>query len=404
MVGRLIAATVGPTYHAILSDTGCDIMSPAIHEADNRRVNALIGQSRPTLDATIERFEDLVALRSRWAQVEAMPVLLNGRHEGIDHSWAGLNVRTLLRGEQSAGRFAAHSVILTPGAGLPAHYHEDVHTYIAVTEGEVELGVGALVERVGKYNLGYIPPRARQSFRNTSTAPAALAVFYSPAGAERAFEATHDHWMATRDQGEEVYLTILARHGFRFDSEVLEKDNLTNAALPPLEFEIKGPGDLEVLRGEFRRRPALPRLVRTTPEEISEKPAGTTFRKEAIRGDDTAGEAMINLLSGSHGFNAPPHHQPTEDEFFFIMDGVLEMTCATETTVLKPGGFAFCPRNCTHAFRNPSPTDTRFFTLNSPAGHERAMAAVRRLSQAGASKKQLYEQSVAGGFIFHDLP
>lgn len=377
-------------------------MSSEIGDIHNRRVNGLISQVRPTLDAKIECFEDLIVLRERWAEAEAMPVLLNGRHEGIDHGWAGLNIRTLLRGEQSAARFAAHSIILSPGAGLPAHYHEDARTYIVVTDGEVELGVGKLVTQVGKYGLAFIPSRARQSFRNTSSAPVTLAVIYSPAGAERAFKAAHDHWAATGDQAEDAYLTILTRYGFHFDAEPLDKDDLTNAPLPPLEFEIKGRGDLELLRREFSRRPALPRLIRTTSEEMSAKSAGTTFRKEAIRGDDTGGDAMINLLSGAPGFNAPPHYQPTEEEFFFIIDGVFDMTCATVTATLQAGGFAFCPRNCTHAFNNPSSSqDTRLFTLNSPAGHERGMDAVRKLVQAGATKDEIYEQSVAGGFIFH---
>ena len=374
-------------------------------EVNNRRVNALMGQSRPALAAIINGLDDLVALRRRWSQFEAMPVLLNGRDEGIDNSWSGMNVRTLLRGEQSAGRFAVHSIVLSPGAGLPAHYHEDTHTYIVVTEGELELGVGKLADQLGKYTLGYIPPRARQSFRNMSSAPVALAVVYSPAGTERAFGAAHDHWMATGDRREDSYLAILARCGMRFDAELLEKDDLTNVARAPLEFELKSPGDLELLRSEFRRRAALPRLVRTTSEEISAKAPGTTFRKEVISGDDTAGDGMSNLLSGPPGFNAPPHYQPTEEEFFFILDGALQMTCATEHTVLEAGGFAFCPRNCTHGFGNPSTVDdTCFLTLNSPAGHERAMAAVRKLGRTGATKKQIHELSAAGGFIFHDLP
>ena len=128
-------------------------------------------------------------------------------------------------------------------------------------------------------------------------------------------------------------------------------------------------------------------------------------RKEVVGGEDTGGHGMINMLGWAPGAGAPPHHQPTEEEFFFILDGELQMVCATETRVLQPGAFAFCPRNCTHGFGNPSPTnDTRFFTLNSPAGHERAMAAVRERTAAGASGKELYDLSVVGGFIFHAGP
>ena len=113
---------------------------------------------------------------------------------------------------------------------------------------------------------------------------------------------------------------------------------------------------------------------------------------------------MLNMLSGLPGFGAPVHHQPTEDEFFFITGGALQMTCGTETVVLTPDALAFCPRNCTHGFRNIGESgESRFVTLNAPAGHERAMAAVRKAIASGATREQVEELCIAGGFIFHSI-
>ena len=377
-----------------------------LNDAAYRRVDASFGEHRPSLEATIERFADLAALRRRWEQVEAMPVLAETRDDGVDQSWSNLDIRTLVRGEQSAGRFSAHSLKLPKGAGLPAHYQEDAHTFVLVVEGAVELGVGKLLEPAGQYTVASVPPRTRLSFRNTSDEPVTLTVVYSPAGVDRAFGAAHEHWKKTGDQDETAYREILARYGFRFDAQALENDDKTNVSIPPIELDIRDYGDLEALRAAFASRPALPRLVQTTAAEFATQEAGKTFRKEVVNGDETGGQGMINLLSGSPGFKAFPHYQPTEEEFFFVMDGLLEMTCATELRTLKAGGFAFCPRNCTHGFANPSSTgNTRFLTLNSPAGHERAMASIRRaVSQGGATKEQLHELSVIGGFIFHGMP
>lgn len=372
-------------------------------EAENRRVDALIGEARPLLDVRISGPADLADLRQRWSQLAAVPVMAKNRNMGIDNTFAGVDIRTLLRGEQSAGRFAAHSVVLPPGAGVPAHYYEDTHTYVLVAEGEVNLAVGKVVDSVGQHSLGYVPPRTRLSFRNTTDAPVALAIVHSPAGAERAFAAAHEIWDATHDEDVTRYHAILARHGLRFDDAPLENDDKTNATLPPLDFEFKGHGDLERLRAEFLRRPALPRLVRTTPDEFDATVTGTSRRKELLNGDDSGGNAMLNLISGLPGFGAPAHHQPTEEEFFVITDGVLHMTCATETADLRAGALVFCPRNCTHGFRNETESETRFVTLNSPAGHERTMAAVRRLMQQGATKEAIHDLSVAGGFIFHSV-
>ncbi|WP_431972406.1 cupin domain-containing protein [Nocardia sp. bgisy134] len=370
---------------------------------ENRRVDASIGELRPSIYAVIESPADFAALRQQWARHAAVPVIAENRDEGIDHSWADLDVRTMLRGEQSEGRFAAYSVVLAPGVGLPAHYYEDTHTYLVVADGEVELGVGNVVDSVGKHSLGFVPPRTRQSFRNTSERPVELVIVHSPAGAERAFEAAHDHWTETGEQDESSYHAILSRFGVRFDDTLLENDGKTNYELPPVEFEFTGHGDLERLREKFLELPVLPRLVRTTPDEYDSSLTGATRRKQLLNGDTSGGNAMLNLVSGPPGLGAPPHHQPTEEEFFFITGGQLELTCATETNALTPGAFAFCPRNCTHGFNNKSDAEAQFVTLNSPAGHERTMAEVHRMRAQGATKEALHDLSVAGGFVFHSI-
>lgn len=371
---------------------------------ENRRVDGLLGDDRPVVDKAVLTNDDLNALRRQWSEIEAVPVLIEHRREGIDHSWAGIDVRTLLRGEQSAGRFSAHDVVLAPGAGIAPHWFHDTHTYVLVVDGSVQLTVGNATDVVGQHSLGFAPPKTRIGFRNTTDAPATLILVYSPAGADRAFGAAHDQWTRSQAADESVYQIELERFGFHFDDSSLPNDTLTNAEAEPMEFEFKGEGDLERLRQEFLRRPAIPRLIRTTPDEFDATAAGASRRKELIGGDDNSGHAMLNLLSGLPGFGAPPHHQPTEDEFFFITGGELEMAFGEEAALaLRPSAMAFCPKNCTHGFFNRTEEEVRFVTLNAPAGHERAMAAVRTAMANGATKEQLYELSVAGGFIFHSL-
>ncbi|MEU0265118.1 cupin domain-containing protein [Nocardioides sp. NPDC006303] len=372
-------------------------------DVENRRVDSSIAEARPPIEAEIAKVSDLVALRQRWSLLTAVPVLATSRDEGVDNSWGGLDVRTLVRGEQSAGRFAYHSVVLEPGAELAAHYHEDAHSYVLVVDGEVEVGIGSTVEKAGKHALAYSPPLTRQSFRNSSGKPVTLAVVHSPAGSDRAFAAAREIQIREAADGDgETINTALAAHGIRFDDEVLPNDGLTNTDLEPLDFQFTGHGDLERLRAAFLARPPVPRLIISTPDEYDAETEGVTRRKELINGDVTGGTAMVNLLSGPPGMGAPPHHQPTEEEFFFITGGVLSMVCATESVDLQAGGFAFCPRNCTHGFLNKQDRSTQFVTLNSPAGHERAMAEVRRRMAEGATPAELHDLSVAGGFVFHD--
>src|ERR1044072_5146195 len=101
-----------------------------VDDPANLRVDALVSQPRPPLEAVVETREDLADPRKRWAAVEAGPGLISSRAAGVDQSWGGLDIRTFLRGEQSAGRFSVHNLLLAPGAGLAPHYHQDAHVVL----------------------------------------------------------------------------------------------------------------------------------------------------------------------------------------------------------------------------------------------------------------------------------
>ena len=374
-----------------------------LRDPANIRVDATLGEARPPLEATVTQVADIAALRQRWARLTAVPTLLTNRAEGTDKSWGGLDIRTLLAGEQSSGRFAVHSIVVAPGTGLPAHYHEDAHSYVLVVDGNLELGVGSTVQTVGRHSLGYIPPMTRQSLTNTAPQAATVIVVNSPAGSERAYAAAQAQGRPDIGVIDADTVDALAAHGIKFDDAILDNDGLTNSDLPPIEFEFTGDNDLARLRAAFDARPGLPRLVHTSAEEFDADGTGTSLRKELVNGDLTGGTAMLNLISGLPGTGAPAHHQPTEDEFFFITGGQLHTTCATETVDLTAGGFAYCPRNCTHGFVNNSDSSVQFVTLNSPAGHERTMARVRqRMAEGGATPEEVHELSAAGGFVFHN--
>lgn len=370
----------------------------------NQRVDALTRTTRTLLKATSEDHQGLIELRRRWELIEAKPVFLAGRDEGEDASWGGLDIRTLLRGEGSAGRFSVHDMIVAPGAGLPPHYHKDAYIYVLVGSGSLRLQAGSVVEEVGINDFAFIPPQTRFGFRNVSDVPASLIVIYSPAGADRAFDEAHRYWLATHDQRESSYLQILEHYGFRFDGETLVNDGKTNIAVTTVDFEFTQLGDLERVREAFADRPAVPRIVKTSSAEIEAvTKTGKTFRKAVVTGDASGGQAMVHLLANeAGGLFAPPHHQTSEEEFFFIRRGVVEVVCGSESGAVGAGAFAFAPRNGTHGFKvSGAAGGGEFFTLNSPAGHERALAVLRELDAAGASREHKDAMTVAGGWIMH---
>lgn len=66
------------------------------------------------------------------------------------------------------------------------------------------------------------------------------------------------------------------------------------------------------------------------------------------RGEDTAG--MFELFVGNFpaGFVLPPHRHPWA-EWYFVLDGILDVTIGRRTETLTSGGFATIPPRAVHA-------------------------------------------------------
>jgi len=47
------------------------------------------------------------------------------------------------------------------------------------------------------------------------------------------------------------------------------------------------------------------------------------------------------------------HFHRARDEFFFVLEGELELRLGEESQVVRAGTFAFVPRGTVHGFRNP---------------------------------------------------
>lgn len=370
----------------------------------NQRVDGQTNNFRQRLEALTEDDVGLHELRRRWELMEARPVFFSGREQGVDASWHGMDIRTLLSGEDSAGRFCVNDVIVAPGAGLPPHYRLDGDTYVIVGAGQLTVQVGHVIEELSESHFAFIPSSTRFAFRNASDQPASMILIHSPAGIERAFSAANAHWMATGDTREVSYLAILERFGFHFDARTLDRDAQTNTPVESIDFEFSTLGDMPRVREAFASRAALPRIVKTSAEEVASglRSGDNIFRKPVLTGDDSGGQAMVHLLASTSGLQAPPHHQTAEEEIFFVRRGEVQLTCGSEFGAVGCGAFGFAPRHGTHAFhvRGATPL-TQFFTINSPAGHERALAVLRQMKAVGAPDEARDVVLTAGDWVMH---
>ena len=87
---------------------------------------------------------------------------------------------------------------------------------------------------------------------------------------------------------------------------------------------------------------------------------------------DTMGDyGMLHCRTPAETPGPPPHHHTDAAEFFYILEGALEVTCDGETRVLNPGDTFNVPVGAVHTFGNPFPEDCSWITAFSPRGFER---------------------------------
>ncbi|WP_040840349.1 cupin domain-containing protein [Nocardia brevicatena] len=103
------------------------------------------------------------------------------------------------------------------------------------------------------------------------------------------------------------------------------------------------------------------------------------------------------------GFDVGAHWHGQAEEFFYVLDGELDLlafhpTAQTTgdwrkweardgTTVLRggPGSFLHVPAGCPHAFCNPGNEPARMLVTVSPSGHEKYLKELAELLASGSS-------------------
>jgi quercetin dioxygenase-like cupin family protein len=84
--------------------------------------------------------------------------------------------------------------------------------------------------------------------------------------------------------------------------------------------------------------------------------------------DGTANAEMGSFeLTVPPGANVPPaHSHSANDEFLYVLEGVLRYRVGTDERDLSPGDWMFTPRGTVHAFSNPHAAPARALVTNTP--------------------------------------
>lgn len=98
-----------------------------------------------------------------------------------------------------------------------------------------------------------------------------------------------------------------------------------------------------------------------------------------------ADPARAGFLLAEHvvppGYAVPPHVHDTDDEYFWILDGVLTLLGDGGESQAEPGAWISLPRGSRHGFRNGGTAPVRFLVLCRPG--LQAVEMFRHFDRAG---------------------
>ena len=86
------------------------------------------------------------------------------------------------------------------------------------------------------------------------------------------------------------------------------------------------------------------------------------------------------------------HVHSKDDEFYYILEGELEMICGEHEFTAHTGAIIVIPRTVPHAFSNQSKSNTRFLNLFLPGGFDQMVESLSNLSPEESKNEHLRDQ------------
>lgn len=133
---------------------------------------------------------------------------------------------------------------------------------------------------------------------------------------------------------------------------------------------VKSGDEFDELRARWSAMPTKVKFSNAANSPEVDTPFGPIYI--LLRGEETGGQLGLYEQFVASGTGAGAHHQTTEDEVFYVLEGEWEFTAGTEVRRCGPGTLIYAPADATHAFKSVSPGKPgRMLSWNAPAGHER---------------------------------
>jgi mannose-6-phosphate isomerase-like protein (cupin superfamily) len=119
------------------------------------------------------------------------------------------------------------------------------------------------------------------------------------------------------------------------------------------------------------------------PEQVlSIKPFGLDM-KVLLSTEATGGAISVLMAWIKPGEGPGDHVHFNQEEIFFILEGIYELTVGDQTTTAGPGTIVFIPRNVVHRFKNVGKTTGCMLDWTLPGGQDYYFKAISELAANG---------------------
>lgn len=111
-----------------------------------------------------------------------------------------------------------------------------------------------------------------------------------------------------------------------------------------------------------------------------------------ITGEESGGAYTLIEQVVQAGGGSPPHICHRDDKTIYVVDGEFDILLGDQPRRATAGACAIIPRGTVHNFRNVGTREGKLLVALTPAGHEKFLEEMARLSQAGTPDLQELKQ------------
>ena len=132
---------------------------------------------------------------------------------------------------------------------------------------------------------------------------------------------------------------------------------------------------------DAKTSPLLP-MIGPPEQALAIKPFGLDM-KVLLTCEATGGAISVIMAWDKPGEGPPDHLHFNQDEMFFVVDGIYELTIGGGTSAVGPGTVVFIPRNTVHRFKNIGDTTACMLDWTLPGGQDHYFKAISELAADG---------------------